>query len=122
MGRSTAPCSTWFRGRPPCGRSSSSISSVATASATCSRGNCPAPPAERSMPDWFFTSDLHGQTSLYEQLLATVAAHRPGAVIIGGDLCPHQTGDDGLRMQRVFLQGFMVEFARRLHEANATTE
>jgi Icc-related predicted phosphoesterase len=74
------------------------------------------------MSEWFFTSDLHGQTSLYEQLLAIAAAHRPAAVLIGGDIAPHQAGADGVRMQRVFLEGFLVEFARRLHEANATTE
>jgi Icc-related predicted phosphoesterase len=43
-------------------------------------------------------------------------------VLIGGDIAPHQAGADGVRMQRVFLEGFLVEFARRLHEANATTE
>jgi Icc-related predicted phosphoesterase len=74
------------------------------------------------MSEWFFTSDLHGQTSLYEQLLAIAAAHRPAAVLIGGDIAPHQAGADGVRMQRVFLEGFLVEFARRLREANATTE
>ena len=74
------------------------------------------------MPEWFFTSDLHGQTGLYEQLLAITAAHRPEAVIVGGDLCPHQLGEAGLRLQRVFLQGFLIEFARRLREANSTTE
>ena len=74
------------------------------------------------MADWFFTSDLHGQTGLYEQLLALVEAHRPDAVILGGDLCPHQLGEQGLRLQRVFLQGFLVEFARRLREASAATE
>ncbi len=76
----------------------------------------------RDAREWFFTSDLHGQTSLYEQLLATAAAHRPDVVIIGGDLCPHQLGDEGPRLQRVFLQGFLVEFARRLREASPTTE
>lgn len=74
------------------------------------------------MPDWFFTSDLHGQTALYEQLLAIVAAHRPSAAIIGGDLAPHHLGEEGVRMQRVFLQGFLVEFARRLAEASPGTE
>lgn len=70
---------------------------------------------------WFFTSDLHGQTSLYEQLLAVAAAREPAAVIIGGDLCPHHAGTEGLRLQRVFLQGFLVEFARRLREATPAT-
>jgi Icc-related predicted phosphoesterase len=74
------------------------------------------------MPEWFFTSDLHGQTALYEQLLAIAAAHRPGAVLIGGDLAAHALGDQGVRLQRVFLEGFLVEFARRLREANAGTE
>ena len=74
------------------------------------------------MPYWFFTSDLHGQTGLYEQLLAIAAADRPDAVIIGGDLGPHSPGEQGLALQRVFLQGFLVEFARRLREASAATE
>jgi Icc-related predicted phosphoesterase len=74
------------------------------------------------MPDWFFTSDLHGQTSLYEQLLAIAAAHRPAAVLIGGDLSAHALGEEGVRLQRVFLEGFLVEFARRLREANGSTE
>lgn len=74
------------------------------------------------MSQWFFTSDLHGQGAFYEQLLAIAAAHRPQVVIIGGDLCPHRTGVEGLRFQRVFLQGFLVEFARRLLEATPRTE
>lgn len=70
------------------------------------------------MSEWLFTSDLHGQTALYEQLLATAAAHHPRAVVIGGDLCPHAGGADGLQRQRLFLEGFLVEFARRLREAS----
>jgi uncharacterized protein len=71
--------------------------------------------------DWFFTNDLHGQGAHYEQLLAIAAAHRPGAVLVGGDLCPHESGESGVRRQRVFLQGFLVEFARRLREACPAT-
>lgn len=70
---------------------------------------------------WLFTSDMHGQGAFYEQLLAIAAAHKPSAVIIGGDLAPHANGDEGLRLQRVFLQGFLVEFARRLREASPRT-
>jgi len=69
------------------------------------------------VPDWFFTSDLHGQGALYEQLVAIVATRRPRAVVIGGDLGPHAMGAEGVEHQRVFLEGFLVEFARRLHEA-----
>ncbi len=69
------------------------------------------------MSEWLFTSDLHGQTALYEQLLALAAAHPPRAIVLGGDLCPHAGGADGVERQRIFLEGFFVEFARRLREA-----
>ena len=69
------------------------------------------------MAEWFFTSDLHGQGELYEQVVTLAAARRPGAVLLGGDLAPHATGAAGLQHQRVFLEGLLVEFARRLHEA-----
>lgn len=74
------------------------------------------------MPDWFFTSDLHGQMALYEQLVAHTATRLPGAVLIGGDLGPHASGAEGVRHQRVFLEGFFVEFARRVREASEWTE
>jgi Icc-related predicted phosphoesterase len=73
------------------------------------------------LPQWFFTSDLHGQGSLYEQLVAVVAAHRPEAVLIGGDLCQHALGEGGVGHQRLFLQGTLVEFARRLREGSPGT-
>ena len=74
------------------------------------------------MSDWFFTSDLHGQGRLYEELVALTAARLPRVVIIGGDLGPHAGGADGVGHQRVFLEGALVEFARRLREASAQTE
>jgi Icc-related predicted phosphoesterase len=73
------------------------------------------------VPDWFFTSDLHGQGALYEQVVAMTAARRPRAVLIGGDLAPHAVGAEGVQRQRVFLQGFLVEFARRLLEGSPGT-
>jgi Icc-related predicted phosphoesterase len=74
------------------------------------------------VPLWFFTSDLHGQGALYEQIVALAAAHRPRVVLIGGDLAPHAVGEAGLRQQRVFLQGLLVEFARRVGETAPGTE
>jgi Icc-related predicted phosphoesterase len=38
---------------------------------------------------WFFATDLHGRTGRYDALLAAIAAERPGAVLLGGDLLPH---------------------------------
>ncbi len=69
------------------------------------------------MSEWFFTSDLHGQGELYEQVVTLAAEQKPEAVLLGGDLAPHGTGNPGLRHQRVFLEGLLVEFARRLREA-----
>jgi Icc-related predicted phosphoesterase len=69
------------------------------------------------LAEWFFTSDLHGSGELYEQVMALAATRRPRAVILGGDLAPHGTGAPGVSHQRVFLEGFLVEFARRLREA-----
>jgi uncharacterized protein len=72
--------------------------------------------------EWLFTSDLHGQGALYEGIATRVAERRPRVVILGGDLCPHAVGDSGVAHQRVYLQGFLVEFARRLHESNPGVE
>ena len=74
------------------------------------------------MAEWFFTSDLHGSGELYEQVMGLAATRRPRAVILGGDLAPHGTGAAGVGHQRVFLEGFLVEFARRLREAVPGTE
>ncbi len=68
------------------------------------------------MSEWFFTSDLHGNTHLYEQALELAGTHRPRSLVLGGDLGPHEMGDAGVRRQRLFLEGFLVEFARRLRE------
>jgi uncharacterized protein len=68
------------------------------------------------LADWFFTSDLHGQSDYYEQLFALAEARRPRVVIIGGDLGPHPSGAEGVHRARLFLEGLLVEFARRLRE------
>ncbi len=70
------------------------------------------------MSEWFFTSDLHGSGELYEQVVTLAAERKPRAVLVGGDLAPHGTGTAGVGRQRVFLEGFLVEFARRLREAS----
>src|SRR6185436_15672402 len=75
------------------------------------------PARRQNLAEWFFTSDLHGSGELYEQVMSLAAARRPRAVILGGDLAPHGTGAAGVGHQRVFLEGFLVEFARRLREA-----
>ena len=54
--------------------------------------------------------------------MANVATRLPRAVLIGGDLAPHAIGEHGVALQRVFLEGFLVEFARRLKECSSATE
>jgi Icc-related predicted phosphoesterase len=70
---------------------------------------------------WFFTSDLHGQSALYEQVAQIAATQRPRAIVLGGDLCPHAADAEGPPRQRVFLEGFLVEFARRVRETSPDT-
>lgn len=77
---------------------------------------------EDFLSEWFFTSDLHGQSDYYEQALALAIERRPRALIVGGDLGPHSQGDGAVRRQRLFLEGFLVEFARRLREAAPEAE
>ena len=74
------------------------------------------------MAEWFFTSDLHGQVDFYEQALRAAVEGGARAVVIGGDLCPHAAGQAGPRHQRLFLEGILVEFARRLREAAPGSE
>ena len=42
-----------------------------------------------------FASDLHGRASRYEALLGAVAAERPAAVVLGGDLLPSGSASGG---------------------------
>ena len=46
------------------------------------------PGREAGLPECLFASDLHGRRGRYEKLLAAVAAERPAAVFLGGDLLP----------------------------------
>ena len=70
-----------------------------------------------TVSEWLFTSDLHGQGALYEQLLGMAAARHPRVVLIGGDLSPHDASREGVAHQRIFLEGFLTEFSHRLREA-----
>jgi len=66
---------------------------------------------------WLFTSDLHGHFPFYEALVAATAAHRPSIVILGGDLGPHASAQDGPAVQRAFWTGPFRDYAARIHAA-----
>jgi uncharacterized protein len=48
-----------------------------------------------------FVSDLHGSRNRYEKLFALVAAERPTAVFLGGDLFPHA-------LESSFLEAYLI--------------
>jgi Icc-related predicted phosphoesterase len=56
----------------------------------------------------FFVTDLHGHADRYEKLLAAIAAERPSAVFVGGDLLPH--GLARLAAQRLPVHDFFADF------------
>jgi Icc-related predicted phosphoesterase len=70
------------------------------------------------MPDrtsCLFASDLHGRADRYEKLLSRVAAERPRALFLGGDLLP--SGLSALEEPAAdFVGGFLVPAFRRLRE------
>jgi len=66
--------------------------------------------------DWFFTSDLHGQGALYEQVVALVGASA-GRAPAGRGPGPSCRRPGWRRAPEGLPAGFFVEFARRLREA-----
>lgn len=65
---------------------------------------------------WFFASDLHGRIERYETLLARIAAERPEAVLLGGDLLPmHMDRSWALRFGGTdFIGGYLASRLRGL--------
>jgi len=58
----------------------------------------------------FFVSDLHGHVDRYEKLFAAIAAERPDAVFLGGDLLPHPAAPlpAGVGAADGFLDGYLL--------------
>lgn len=56
------------------------------------------------MPQCFFASDLHGNTSRYQALFQRIAAEKPVAVFLGGDLLPAK----GNLVEGGFIQNFLA--------------
>lgn len=64
------------------------------------------------MPTCFFVSDLHGRVDRYEKLFAAVAAEKPVAVFIGGDLLPSPMAPPPELHGRDFLTGYLADKLR----------
>lgn len=59
------------------------------------------------MSDFIFVSDLHGYQDRYQKLFTLIAAEKPDAVFIGGDILP------GGSMLSVTLEGISEDFINR---------
>lgn len=70
------------------------------------------------MPPAFFVSDLHGHRDRYEVLFAAVAAERPAALFVGGDLLPHPMAalESGPPGRHDFLDDFLVPRLEKLRD------
>lgn len=68
-----------------------------------------------------FTSDLHGELSLYEQLLRFTRTYSPEILLIGGDflpsLPPTKRYEDMIPSQKVFIKDFLIPFFKKIKEA-----
>ena len=67
---------------------------------------------------WFFATDFHGRIAQYEKLFASIAAERPEAVFLGGDLLPrasyyarNKPGEDD------FILGYLVPGFAQLRQS-----
>lgn len=67
-----------------------------------------------------FTSDLHGEISLYDQLLAFIRIHSPEIILLGGDLLPSfpptKRYEDLIPHQKSFMNHFLFPFFERIKE------
>ncbi len=65
-----------------------------------------------------YTSDLHGNISLYQQLVALARSSMVELLIIGGDLLPSfspsKKYEDMISHQRTFIDGFLLPFFERM--------
>ena len=68
-------------------------------------------PAQEPSADVLYTSDLHGHTGLYRELIETAWNLRARALILGGDLAPHAD----VPAQTRFYAEFLVPWIREYH-------
>jgi Icc-related predicted phosphoesterase len=62
-----------------------------------------------------FASDLHGNITLYEQLLYVVRREKPSLVLLGGDLLPKFDEEGNLFLgQKRFIQRQLIGFIKRM--------
>jgi uncharacterized protein len=73
-----------------------------------------------------FTSDLHGETNLYQQLLSLTASTSPEIVLIGGDFLPSfpptKQYEDMVPNQKTFIGQFLSPLFNRILETTTAQQ
>lgn len=69
-----------------------------------------------------FASDLHGDESLFEELISYSIALEPDWLLLGGDILPkHTNNDDLISVQRQFLKARFNQFIENLKQKSPKT-
>ena len=75
---------------------------------------------------FLYTSDLHGETYLYQQLLSLAISSSSEIMVIGGDLLPSfpptKRYEDMVPNQRTFIDQFLSPFFKRILETTSTRQ
>ena len=73
-----------------------------------------------------YTSDLHGEIHLYQELLSLTVSSSPEIMVIGGDLFPSfpptKRYEDMVPNQKIFIDQFLSPFLKRMLETNSVQQ
>jgi Icc-related predicted phosphoesterase len=75
---------------------------------------------------FLYTSDLHGETHLYQELLGLAVSSSPDIISIGGDLLPSfaptKRYEDMIPNQRTFTDQFLLPFFKKILETTSVNQ
>jgi Icc-related predicted phosphoesterase len=70
-----------------------------------------------------YTSDLHGETQLYQELLSLTTSASPEIILLGGDLLPSflpaKRYEDMVPNQKTFIDQFLSSFFKKIRETTS---
>ena len=70
-----------------------------------------------------YTSDLHGEIHLYEELLALARSLSTGIIVLGGDILPSfpptRRYEEMIPHQRSFIDRFLLPFLKKVTESTS---
>src|SRR4030066_1685716 len=75
---------------------------------------------------FLYTSDLHGEIHLYQELLSLAISSSPEIMVIGGDLLPSfpptKRYEDMVPNQKTFIDQFLSPFFKRIIETTSVKQ